>query len=288
MPLRTPLQNGDQIEIITSRAQTPSPAWERFVVTGRARARIRRFIRSKEREQYLQLGRSMLQQAFSEKGYELSEKALEGVVKNFKQQTVEDLIAQVGAGHVTARSVVETVYPATRRRRAFYEKVVPLGRGRAKKAVPKAPGIPIRGLIPGMALHYAGCCHPLPGDRIVGIVTTGKGVTIHTIDCENLHEFNDMPDRWIDVAWDVEDGHQETYVGRLLVTVLNEPGSLGALTMVIARNDGNITNLKLTNRTPEFFDMLIDVEVRDVRHMTDILADLRATPAVTAADRARG
>ena len=286
MPLRTVLQNGDQIEIITSKAQTPSPTWERFVVTGKARARIRRFIRSKEREQYLQLGRSIVERAFQEEGYDCSEKALEGVLKNFKQASTDDLCAQVGAGHLTARQVVEAVLPGIRKKRSFVEKVVPLARNRRKPAT-KPHGIPIRGLIPGMALHYAGCCHPLPGDRIVGVVTTGKGVTIHTIDCETLEEFADQPERWIDVAWDTDDGEGSTHVGRVMVTVLNEPGSLGALTTVIARNEGNITNLKITNRTQQFFDILVDIEVRDVAHLTDIMAALRATPSVSAADRAR-
>jgi guanosine-3',5'-bis(diphosphate) 3'-pyrophosphohydrolase len=285
MPLRTALQNGDQVEIITSKAQTPSPTWERFVVTGKARARIRRFIRAKEREQYLQLGRSILERAFSEEGYECTDKALEGVLKNFKQGGVDDLCAQVGAGHFTARAVVEAVLPGIRKKRSFVEKVVPLARHRPKK--PAGKGIPIKGLIPGMALHFAGCCHPLPGDRIVGVVTTGKGVTIHTIDCDTLAEFADTPERWIDVAWDPEDAAEASHVGRVQVTVLNEPGSLGSLTTVIARNEGNITNLKITNRTLQFFDILVDIEVRDVAHLTDIIAALRATPAVNAADRAR-
>ena len=287
MPLRTELQNGDQVEIITSKAQTPSPTWERFVVTGKARARIRRFIHSREREQYLELGRSIVERAFREEGYEYSLKGLEGVLKNFKLNFVDDLFAQVGAGHLGGRAVVEAVFPGARKK-SFYEKVVPLARARKRKEKEKERAIPIRGLIPGMAVHFAGCCHPLPGDRIVGIVTTGKGVTIHTIDCESLETYADTPERWIDVAWEVETDIPEIHVGRVYLTVLNEPGSLGSLSTVIAKNEGNISNLKITNRTPQFFDMLIDVEVRDVRHLTDIIAALRATPVINSVDRARG
>jgi GTP diphosphokinase / guanosine-3',5'-bis(diphosphate) 3'-diphosphatase len=287
MPLRTALQNGDQVEIITSRAQTPSPTWERFVVTGKARARIRKFIRSKEREQYLQLGRSILDRAFKEEGYEYSNKALEGVLKNFKQPTVDDLCAQVGAGLLTGRQVIETVFPGTRKKPSFYEKVMPLAR-RGKKVPKKDFNVPLKGLIPGMAVHFAGCCHPLPGDRIVGVVTTGKGVTIHTIDCDSLAAFADAPERWIDVSWDVDDPAAAMHMSRLQLIVVNTPGSLGSLTTVIGKNEGNITNLKFTNRTAEFFDMLIDIEVRDVKHLTDIIAALRATPAINSVDRARG
>jgi GTP pyrophosphokinase len=288
MPLRTPLYNGDQVDVITSKAQTPSPTWDRFVVTGKARARIRRFIRSKEREQYVKLGRSILDRAFREEGYEYSDKAVENVRKNFKQGSVDDVCAQVGEGHITARTVIETVFPGTKKKKRFYERVGPLARARSRRKKSKSPAVPIKGLIPGMALHFAGCCHPLPGDRIVGVVTTGKGVTVHTIDCEGLEAFAETPERWIDVSWETDSEATPAHVGRVQLTVLNEPGSLGSLTTVIAKNHGNISNLKITNRTPQFFEMMIDVEVRDVKHLTDIIAALRATPAVNSADRGRG
>jgi GTP diphosphokinase / guanosine-3',5'-bis(diphosphate) 3'-diphosphatase len=157
-----------------------------------------------------------------------------------------------------------------------------------KPGVKESNAIPITGLIPGMAINFAGCCHPLPGDRIVGIVTTGKGVTIHTIDCETLESFADAPERWLDVAWHVDPSKAEGHVGRLHVVVANEPGSLGSLSTVIGKSEGNITNLKITNRSADFFEMMIDVEVKDVRHLTNIIAALRATPAINTVERARG
>ena len=138
-----------------------------------------------------------------------------------------------------------------------------------------------------MAVHYAGCCHPLPGDRIVGIVTTGKGVTIHTIDCETLESFTDTPERWIDVGWD-SGGDAVEHVGRISVIIANEAGSLGTLSTVIGKNGGNITNLKITSRNTDFFEMLIDIDVKDVKHLTNIIAALRATPVINSVDRARG
>lgn len=138
-----------------------------------------------------------------------------------------------------------------------------------------------------MAVHYAGCCHPLPGDRIVGIVTTGKGVTIHTIDCETLESFTDTPERWIDVGWD-SGGDAIEHVGRISVIIANEAGSLGTLSTVIGKNGGNITNLKITSRNTDFFEMLIDIDVKDVKHLTNIIAALRATPVINSVDRARG
>src|SRR5262249_283828 len=161
--------------------QTPNPTWERFVVTGKARARIRRFVRTQQRAQYLDLGRAILNRAFKLEGYEFTEKGLEGVLKIFKEPSVEELIVTVGEGMHTGREVVAGIYPELKNRaKPAADNVVAIRRGRPKKR----QALPIRGLIPGMAMHFAGCCHPLPGDRIVGIVTTGKGVTIHTIDCE--------------------------------------------------------------------------------------------------------
>jgi GTP pyrophosphokinase len=287
VPLRTVLQNGDQVEIVTSRAQTPSPTWERFVVTGKARACIRRFIRTQQRNQYIELGRAMLAKEFQHGGYEYTDKALAGVLKKFKTDDDEDLIAQVGEGVVTAREVMVAVFPGSRSPGSPSDKVVPIGRQR-QKAQKGAFAVPIRGLIPGMAMHFAGCCHPLPGDRIVGIVTTGKGVTIHTIDCETLESFAETPERWLDVAWDTDSEGEQLHTGRLSVVIANQLGSLGSLTTVIAKNNGNIMNLKIVNRSVDFFEILIDVEVKDVKHLTNIIAALRATPAINSVDRARG
>ena len=298
LPLRTQLTNGDQVDIITSKAQTPSPTWERFVVTGKAKAAIRRFIRTRQREQYIQLGKSLLDKAFHEEGYEVTEKGLEGVRLNFKQASTDDLVATVGAGLLGAREVLTAVYPGLKQPRKGGADVVPISRARTGKSGKPGEGgrggkldgeqIAIRGLIPGMAVHFARCCHPLPGDRIVGIITTGKGVTIHTIDCATLESFSESPERWIDVGWDsVSEGGGGVYTGRLKITVANQPGSLSSLSTVIARHEGNISNLRIVNRSMDFFDMVIDVEVSDVKHLADITAALRATPAINAVERAR-
>ncbi|MEK9671543.1 MAG: bifunctional (p)ppGpp synthetase/guanosine-3',5'-bis(diphosphate) 3'-pyrophosphohydrolase [Rhodospirillaceae bacterium] len=292
MPLRTELRNGDQVEIVTSKAQTPNPTWERFVVSGKARARIRRFVRLKERDEYAKLGRSILQRAFKENDFELTDKGLQGVLKKLDQETIEDLLVQVGIGHLAARAVLEAVFPGVKRKSKKADgddTVVPLSRARSEaQKKGKNAGVLIQGLIPGMAMHFAGCCHALPGDRIVGIVTTGRGVTVHTIDCDTLKDFVDEPERWLDLAWDREETSHDLHVGRVYVTVANTPGSLGDLSTMIAKNDGNISNLKILDRSQDFFDMLIDVEVRDVKHLTEIIAALRASPAVNSVERARG
>ena len=283
VPLRTQLGNGDQVEIVTSKAQHPSPTWERFVVTGKARARIRRFVRTQQRAQYLDLGKAIVQKAFRQEGHEFSERPLEGVLKTFNCPAVEDLYVAVGQGLATGRGVINAAFPQQQDAKA---KVVSLARARRKVGY-NDTAVAIRGLIPGMALHFAGCCHPLPGDRIVGIVTTGKGVTIHTIDCDTLENFAETPERWLDVAWSSSEA-DAIHVGRLNVMIANEPGNLGSLTTVIGKQGGNISNLKITNRSSDFFEIMLDIEVADVKHLTTIVAALRANPVINSVERARG
>ena len=282
-PLRTELQNGDQVEIVRSKAQTPSADWEHLVVTGHARSAIRRFLRGQQRDQYLTLGKEIVAKAFQQGSHEATEKAVEGVLRNFRQKSIEDLYVAVGQGLITGRAVVEAVFPGEKLK--DLGKVVPIGRAKGARAASK--GVAIKGLIPGLAIHYAGCCHPLPGDRIVGIVSTGRGVTVHAIDCKMLEQYNDQPERWLDLAWST--GKDEgLHIGRITAVVSNEPGALSTVASVIAKGLGNVVNLKFTDRSTDFVEMMIDIEVRDVKHLATILAALRANPAISSVERARG
>ena len=153
-------------------------------------------------------------------------------------------------------------------------------------------GIPITGLVTGMAVHYAGCCHPLPGDQIVGIVTTGKGVTIHTRNCQTLESFAATPERFIAVGWEtplpLAGGKTATHTGRISAVAVNQPNALASLTNAVAKHEGAVTNLKITNRQQDFFEVVLDVEVRDLRHLSNVIAGLRAASGVTQVERARG
>ncbi len=287
MPLRTELQNGDQVEIITSKAQTPSPTWESFVVTGKARARIRRVVRLRQLEEYANLGKSIIQRSFTQAGYEYSNSALDDVLSVFSASSASDIWAEVGSGHITGRQVLEAVFPGSKQEKDG-PGILPPDPSSVPTSVPNGDALPISGLIAGMAVHFASCCHALPGDRIVGIISKGRGMNIHTIDCENLAEFTDAPERWVDLAWEAGAASRDVHVSRIKLVVINEPGSLGALSTVIAKNGANISNLKITRRSTDFFDLMIDVEVRDLKHMTNIVAALRATPVICSVERARG
>ena len=172
--------------------------------------------------------------AFRDQGHEFTEKAIEGILKTLRHRNSEDLYAMVGQGELTSREVLEKVFPGLKVKRRAGDLLQRMRR----RSKPRKGGdntVPIRGLIPGMAVHFAGCCHPLPGDRIVGIVTTGKGVTVHTIDCDTLEQFADTPERWLDVSWDVETRNPELQGGRIDAVLVNAPGSLSTMTAVIAQ-----------------------------------------------------
>lgn len=285
VPLRTQLKNGDQVEIITSKTQTPSPSWERFVVTGKARSEIRKHVRVSQRAEYINLGRAILTKTFKQEGEIFVEKMIEPHLPFFGKKDVEDVIAEVGEGLISRQQVFEVVIGQKKPAPTLGVTSVLSSISntfRRKKESDSTP-MPIRGLMPGMAIHFAGCCHPIPGDRIVGIVTTGKGITIHTMDCETLENYSDSPERWIDVAW--ERDQDATHVARLKVNVSNEPASLATVTNVIARENGNISNFKITNRSIDFFEILIDIEVHDVRHLGNIIANLRSKAVVQSVER---
>lgn len=281
VPLKTKLSNGDQVEIITSKTQTPSPAWERFVVTGKARSEIRKFVRSRQREEYINLGRALLNKLYRQsENKELNDKLLEPVAKELDRKSAEDIYAEVGEGTLSRQQVIDLLLPKKAESKKQFNI---LERIKNRPRDKKSDAMPIKGLIPGMAIHFAGCCHPIPGDKIVGIVTTGRGVTIHTTDCDTLDNFSDTPERWIDVAWDVEENHH--HIGRMRASVSHERGSMASIANAIAKDDGNISNFKIITRNSDFFEILIDVEVRDLEHLTQIIANLRSLDVVQSIER---
>lgn len=292
-PLRTEIGNGDQVEILTSTDGTPSPTWENWVVTGKARARIRQFIRGERREEFVKLGHAMLDHAYREIGFTPEEDPPQKVLKHFDADTLDELEAMIGSGGIQLAEVVQMLVPEEMMQDNDLDSlspgdvnVVDFPTGQGGDAGSNA--IAIRGLTPGMAVHYANCCHPLPGDKIVGILTPGKGVTVHTKDCETLESFADTPERWMEVAWDLGPLQPESLVGRLNLIANNERGALGTLTTVIAQNLGNIHNLKFTSRSADFYEMVVDIEVQNTKHLNHIIAALRAMREISSVTRAQG
>ncbi|TVQ34177.1 MAG: bifunctional (p)ppGpp synthetase/guanosine-3',5'-bis(diphosphate) 3'-pyrophosphohydrolase [Geminicoccaceae bacterium] len=258
VPLRTRLDNGDQVEVVTNPKAHPNPAWLNYVVTGRARARIRRYLRTLKRAEYIQEGKLALQRAATARKVTVNDKQLEKVASLFQQGSLDDLFVSVADGSTAARQVIEAVHPRLKDDHApptlSQEKV----RVAPITPVEAAAKGPIRGLPQGLAFHFAGCCRPIPGDAIVGVVRTGKGVVIHRGDCHVVERLQNQPQRLVEVEWAERAAKAPT---RFVIHARDEPGVLGTLSTTIGNHGGNIVNLKLRPRGPNEVEMTIDVEV---------------------------
>jgi GTP diphosphokinase / guanosine-3',5'-bis(diphosphate) 3'-diphosphatase len=295
MPLRHHLQNGDQVEVMTARGGTPSPQWERFVVTGKARARIRRFIHQEQRQQSRDTGRAELTKAFRQAGVDGSEKALEPALKAMKIAAVDDLYIAVGNGNLAAKDIVHAAYPELRQAPRAPRMIPALLSRPGRPPNRQDHDMPVTGLVPGMAFGFAGCCHPVPGDEIVGIVTTGKGVTIHSRECQTLTAFAATPERFIDIDWNYEtvgkkgvNGAASGHTARISVIAGNEQTSLADMANAIAKQEGAIANLKIVNRQQDFMEVLVDVDVRDVAHLSKVIVGLRGLREIKGVERTTG
>jgi guanosine-3',5'-bis(diphosphate) 3'-pyrophosphohydrolase len=298
-PLLTELQNGDEVEIVRADGQTPPAAWESLVVTGKARASIRRATRAAVRRQYTGLGRQILERAFERAGKAFSDEKLKGALPRLARASMEDVLAAVGRGEMFSGDVVRAVYPDHKDDRRLAGGDVSAGRrlwpsdAAAKAKGPNGAdgahgGIPIRGLNTDVPVRFAPDGGAVPGDRIVGILSPGEGVTIYPIQSASLAAFDNEPDRWIDVRWDVDVSDSQRFPARIALQSINEPGSLAQIAQVIADHDGNIDNVSMKRRTHDFTDMTIDLSVWDLKHLNAIIAELRAKRVVSRVDRVTG
>ena len=299
-PLTSEIGNGDEVEIIVSKAQTAPPAaWESIVVTGKARAAIRRATRVAVREQYAGLGRRIVERLFQRAKIAYSDEKLTGALPRLARASVEEVMAAVGRSELKASDVARAMYPDYKEERAAAMAKRPKSESgwfglrrltSVKFRVPDAqgPAIPIRGIAGDLPIRFAPDGGAVPGDRIVGIITPGEGITIYPIQSPALSDFEDAPERWLDVRWDPDESVPRRFPARISVQSVNEPGSLAQIAQVIAEHDGNIDNIRMTRRAPDFTDVTIDLEVYDLKHLTAILAQLRAKPIIAKAERVNG
>lgn len=273
VPLRTSLENGDQVEILKSAGQEPQPGWLSFAITGKARAAIRRFIRQKQRGEEVALGEKLYEEIIGrfspELASELGDKALNAALKRLKLEDRASLMVAIATHRLLDSEVMEALIPGSTSGEELVE------------AHPRqhAP-VSIRGLTPGIAYKLSECCHPVPGDRIVGIRRTGEPIEVHTIDCRTLEAGQD--DDWVDLSWDSK---SKGGTARLQVIVMNQPGALAAVANVFGATKANILNLQLVNREGPFHTDIIDLEVADAQHLSRIVSALRALDTVVQADR---
>jgi guanosine-3',5'-bis(diphosphate) 3'-pyrophosphohydrolase len=292
-PLSSELQNGDEVEVLTSEAQSAPPsAWETLAVTGKARAAIRRATRTAVRDQYVGLGRRIVERLFERAKIEYADDKLKGALPRLARTSIEDVMAAVGRGEIKASHVARAMYPDYKEERVARYGVK---KGLAAKLKEKAlepsrspVAIPIGGNNADLPVKFAPNGGAVPGDRIVGIVTPGEGITIYPIQSPALKDFEEEPERWLDVRWDIEDSAPQRFPARIKVENVNEPGALAQIATVIAEHDGNIDNISMQRRSPDFTETTIDLEVYDLKHLSAILAQLRAKAVVARVERVNG
>ncbi|MEY9361380.1 guanosine-3',5'-bis(diphosphate) 3'-pyrophosphohydrolase [Bradyrhizobium yuanmingense] len=293
-PLSSELQNGDEVEVLTSEAQSAPPsAWETLAVTGKARAAIRRATRTAVRDQYVGLGRRIVERLFERAKIEYADDKLKGALPRLARTSIEDVMAAVGRGEIKASHVARAMYPDYKEERiARYGVKKGLAAKLKEKGVSepsRSPvAIPIRGINSDLPVKFAPNGGAVPGDRIVGIVTPGEGITIYPIQAPALKDFEEEPERWLDVRWDIEDSAPQRFPARIKVENVNEPGALAQIATVIAEHDGNIDNISMQRRSPDFTETTIDLEVYDLKHLSAILAQLRAKAVVAKVERVNG
>lgn len=292
-PLSSELQNGDEVEVLTSEAQSAPPsAWETLAVTGKARAAIRRATRTAVRDQYAGLGRRIVERLFERAKIEYADDKLRGALPRLARTSIEDVMAAVGRGEIKASHVARAMYPDYKEERiARYGVKKGLAAKLKEKSSesPRSPvAIPIRGINSDLPVKFAPNGGAVPGDRIVGIVTPGEGITIYPIQAPALKDFEEEPERWLDVRWDIEDSAPQRFPARIKVENVNEPGALAQIATVIAEHDGNIDNISMQRRSPDFTETTIDLEVYDLKHLSAILAQLRAKAVVARVERVNG
>jgi GTP diphosphokinase / guanosine-3',5'-bis(diphosphate) 3'-diphosphatase len=302
-PLVSELVTGDEVEIVIKKGHTPPAAWESIVVTGKARAAIRRATRTAVRQQYTGLGRQMIERAFVRAEKPISDDRLKGGLPRLARNSLEDVYAAVGRGEMRADDVVKAVHadwrpdavqaPAQKTERpagwfAAARERLKLARFRSSEGpvkVSSGVAIPIRGINADLPVRFAPNGGALPGDRIVGIVTPGEGITIYPIHSTALKAFDDEPSRWLDVRWDVDEAKPQRFPTQIKVLASNAPGTLAQIAQAIGEHAGNIDNIKMERRSPDFTQLTIDIGVYDVKHLNAIIAQLRTKAVVSSAER---
>ena len=306
-PLLSELANGDEVEIACAEGQVPPPAWEALVATGKARAAIRRATRDAVRAQYSGLGRQILVRAFERNGKVFSDDKLKVALPRLARSSFDDVLAAVGRGEMFSGDVIRAVHPEIAEPRKAgappaagepgwfgLEKAenfrfkVPGGTPPAGDGIGPARPIPIRGQSGDLPVSFAPNGGAVPGDRIVGILTPGEGITIYPIQSPALTAFDDQPERWLDVRWDIDPSRKELFPAQIAVTAINEPGALAAITAAIGDHGGNIDDLRVMSRSPDFREVLVDVEVWDLKQLGAIMAQLRAQKTISRVERVNG
>ncbi|NOU25323.1 MAG: bifunctional (p)ppGpp synthetase/guanosine-3',5'-bis(diphosphate) 3'-pyrophosphohydrolase [Methylotenera sp.] len=290
-PLRTELHNGDHVEIITGSLAKPNPAWLNYVVTGRARAHIRHFLKSQKSMESAQLGERMLNQALRALHVEpnqITDQQWQKLIRDYGLKKKSEILTDIGLGKRQNVMVAHQLLalgevqeePSEGTLGKFFGKIF------GKSTKKPLDTITIRGS-EGMAVQFAQCCRPIPGDPILGFINKDKGLVVHTHDCPAIRKFRLDPDKWLDVEWEPE--NQRLYKTNLNLTVANQPGMLAKIASGIADAGSNIDNVSVEEEDGSAYaNLYFTVQVRDRVHLAELMRGLRKIPDVVRINRAKG
>lgn len=274
-PLRTTLRNGDHVEIVTASFSCPNPAWLNYVVTGKARAHIRSFLKNMKQGESIKLGGRLLENALEDIGTDLARVTgmQQTLLKALKLNTWEDLLSEIGLGNRLAAVVARQLVPET------------AGTAAPPVTDDKAPALAIRGT-EGVVVTYARCCRPIPGDPILSFLSAGRGIVVHVEDCPNVAKHRKHPEQWIDVQWEPQ--IKGVFPVNFRVEVRNERGALASVAAAISEQDANIDTVTFDDRDGQYTAMDFTVEVRDSAHLASIVRRIHAIESVVRINRKKG
>ena len=276
-PLNTSLKNGDQVEIICGEKNNISPNWLVLSTTGKAKACIKRFIHIKEDDEFRKLGKNILESKFKSEQLSFSEKNIQLVLEKFNAKNLKNLYIKIGTGNLLSTEVIDSMFPD--KSLIKDDKKIILLKKTKKEIETKNSPILLEGLTPGMSIHYSKCCNPIPGDKAIAYITSGKGLIVHLSDCDVFKEKKIIKNK-MDVSWEKISNKKFKFSAKLKVNIQNMIGSLGDLSTVIGSNNSNIRNLKITDRTDSFFKLDIEIDVIDLDHLKKILVSLRTSEKI--------
>ncbi len=282
-PLYTKLKNGDQVEIIRGNENSLSPEWLDLSITGKARACIKRFLHIKEDEDFKKLGKEILMNHFKNQSMRYSERNIKNILEKLNVKNIEDLFKEIGNGNILPNKIISSMFPEKKQLKED-DKIVLLNKIREKKEFPDLP-LSLKGLTPGMSIHFANCCNPIPGDDSVALMIEGKGLVVHSKICDELKKVKIHESKIMDVSWDNLIYKKKEFVAKINVVIKNKIGALGVLSSIIAKSLSNIRNLKITDRNSDFFKIYIDIDVKNINHMNKVIASLRTSDFVESVSR---
>lgn len=263
-PLKTVLENGDQVEILTDKSQIPSREWEALVITPKAKAKIKKFLKIKDKEKLTQKGKNEILSLCEEKHKNPDEEDFKKLLPVFHYKNVADLLCAVGANILSAEDVFFRLYPQYKKRRfGFFSS----RKGDERQF--------IRGAIKGKAIQFASCCHPVPGDNIVGILTNNKTLVIHHQECADLDQFVAEPKRFVPLDWDLDKIRPAELPARLKLSVKEAPETFNLILNKVTESHATILQLSISERTPKASTVQLDVEVKNKEHLEKLIELLK-------------